>query len=659
MKNRLLVAVLVAVSASWSAFGRGVSPYLPLNLAPDIERKVERVLILAGKPVMRRPIAAAVVLDALPAACEIDVLLCEQVRQYLQLYQRDAGVTLLQVQGNATSGASERVIPDAHGRDAGSIWQVAGSAFYQPSDYLLLGVGGIAYQGRATPTGTVLSMGFDFAQLDVGFRDHWFSPMTDSSMLISTEAPTVPSITLSNYRPISFLGINYEVFLAELSNQNGIEYFNTVTSGRPRLAGLQVGIEPVTGYSLSLNRVMQYGGGARGGGTLSDLKSALITNQNKPDVVGVSQEFGNQVASITSSMIFPGKVPFVARVEYAGEDNAYGGKFRLGDTDLTLGIDFPKLADRYDLTYEVSEWQNAWYTHHIYPLGLTNYEHVLGHWFGDQRKFGDQKSGRSQSLLVGLQTDAGNYWRARYRTLAFSTSVGFEITPAIPYRHSQELDLQYSTFWRGHSVGAEISGGRDVFGGSYAGISASFDLARSNGGVRGASVSSANSESDTDIDVFADVGTNASRVHQILSFEGPNPWTSRRVDYHFAVGARRPVSAHSDLGTRLEFDGITGGSLISVRALDYRYRFSRNIAATGFFGVGRYQVGAPAFGYYLGTGLQWMNVLPSWDLGFDWRYHDKLTRNRVLPNDPPDTSGQRPRLSFDVDSYTVYLSRRF
>jgi hypothetical protein len=69
-----------------TVFGRGVSPYLPLNLDPEIERQVERVLILAGKPVMTRPIAAATVLEALPKACHIVAVLCSQVRRYLDRF---------------------------------------------------------------------------------------------------------------------------------------------------------------------------------------------------------------------------------------------------------------------------------------------------------------------------------------------------------------------------------------------------------------------------------------------------------------------------------------------------------------------------------------------------------------------------------------------
>src|SRR5688572_6658290 len=77
---------------------RGPSPYLPLNLSPRIERQIERVLILADKPVIRRPIAAATVLDALPKACEIDQPLCTAVRQYLRAYISPTAVTMLDLE---------------------------------------------------------------------------------------------------------------------------------------------------------------------------------------------------------------------------------------------------------------------------------------------------------------------------------------------------------------------------------------------------------------------------------------------------------------------------------------------------------------------------------------------------------------------------------
>src|ERR1700740_3546648 len=113
----------------------------------------------------------------------------------------------------------------------------------------------------------MLSLGFDWAQLDVGYRDHWWSPMTDSSMLISTEAPTMPSITLSNYRPLTRLGLQYELFVARMSPSNDIELTSgALTSGYPKFGGLHLSLEPVSGWALGAQRIIVWGRGAAGGG---------------------------------------------------------------------------------------------------------------------------------------------------------------------------------------------------------------------------------------------------------------------------------------------------------------------------------------------------------------------------------------------------------
>jgi hypothetical protein len=653
-KARLLEKLFATVSvlstmAPGCALARGPSPYLPLHLSPQIERQIERVLILADKPVIRRPIAAATVLDALPKACAVDTELCSSVRNYLRAYMQDRGVTLLETELAAMTGNSTRTIPNSHGEREDSNWQIAASAYYQPNDYVLLNIGGVAYDGRATPTGSMLSVGFDWAQLDVGFRDHWFSPLSDSSALISTQAPTMPSITLSNYEPISFLGINYELFLAELSKQDNIAYQDTTTSGHPRLSGLQIGMEPVSGYSVSLNRVLQYGGGARGYGGLSGLIDAFYKNSNRPDASGNS-EFGNQVASLTSSIIFPGAVPFAVRAEYAGEDNAYAGRYRLGATNLSLGIDFPRLWRDFDFSFETSEWQTAWYIHHIYPLGLTNHGHVIGHWFGDERRFGDAIPGSSQMLRFGWTRESGDYFQAIYRTLKY------EPFSTENYERMHEATLSYTRAWRGRTIDAEISAGQDVFGDDFARLALSIDFADRPAGRAGPIDIGRVPESSTE--VFVDIGATNIHALQILGVDIPNRWTPTETNFHGGIGARRRVSRHSDLGARLEFDNVNGYQLTSLRALDYRYRINRKLAAGAFFGAGRYDIGLPAYGYYWGIGLQLMDVLPKWDISLDARHHEKLGRDKMLPEDPPSTP-DRTRIFFDVDSTSLYISRRF
>src|SRR5436190_1921538 len=145
MIKRIGLGVMLLLAGSPGEAGaRGVTPYLPLNLDREIERQVERVLILADKPVMRRPIPAAVVLDALPKACEVDAALCERVRRFLANYMHVSGVAFASYEVAAASGSGDRtVMPNQHGAGADSHYRPAAAGYLQPRDYLLLGVGGL------------------------------------------------------------------------------------------------------------------------------------------------------------------------------------------------------------------------------------------------------------------------------------------------------------------------------------------------------------------------------------------------------------------------------------------------------------------------------------------------------------------------------------
>ena len=48
------------------------------------------------------------------------------------------------------------------------------------------------------------------------------------------------------------------------------------------------------------------------------------------------------------------------------------------DTRDSAGVHFPRIARRFDLTVELSEWQDGWYTNTVYGDGLANKGHVLG-----------------------------------------------------------------------------------------------------------------------------------------------------------------------------------------------------------------------------------------------------------------------------------------
>lgn len=467
----MLLRATILTLASLAAVGAragGVSPYLPLGQAPEMERLFERVLILSGKPIVTRPIDAATVYEELPAACEHDADLCAQVEYYLKGFMKELGIGHLAASLAASSGQTVP-LANRYGMRSDSAYEASGSLYWQPGPYLFVSLGFTAHEDEFVPSGSVISVGFDIAQLDIGWRGHWLSPMTDSAMLLGTQAPTMPSVTLSNYEPLTPLNIRYEVFYARMSESDDILFEGGVTRGKPRLAGLHVSIEPFPGWSLGVNRLMQYGGGERQQDSLGDLFNALFdpsANDNTGDV----GDFGNQAASITSSFVVQDPLPFAIYFEYAGEDTSTNNNLRLGNAALSAGIHFPVLVGgKLDLTIEASEWQNGWYVHHIYGDGLRNEDNVLGHWGGDWRVLGDGVGASSLMLRAGWTFDSGSSVEATYRTLAN------EDYTAPEYERGHSLDVRYSRrLGREFRVGGELNVGRDVFGENYSRLSAFF-----------------------------------------------------------------------------------------------------------------------------------------------------------------------------------------
>ncbi|MBV9343650.1 MAG: hypothetical protein JOZ03_01515 [Gammaproteobacteria bacterium] len=628
-----LVATLLLLSVPDAAAARGVSPYLPLSLEPEMEAKIERVLILAGKPVLRRPLAAATVLDALPRACAIDAALCEQVGRYLARYMHFSALTHASVEGASTHGGSDP-LPNRYGLSTRSAWEASLAGYVQPSDYLLVNIGGIAYDGRQNFTGSYLSAGFSKLQLDVGYKPHWFSPFTDSSMLLSTEAPTMPSVSLSNYEPLTRLNLTYEVFDARMSYSKNIVWTAApggLTQGRPYLGGLHLAIEPVSGWSFGVTRLVQFGGGARGGASLSTLLRALVNPSRYSNVnpnLSVDQKATNQEASFTTSLLFPGPLPFVVYAEYAGEDTSHGRNYLLGDTDLSWGIHLPHLPGHLDLTLEASEWQDNWYTHFIWLDGMTNDGLVISHWFGDQRVFRDGVGGRSAMAHLGWDAWFGGTLDVRYRALQN------QVYGAIPYHHYHEISVGYSRPWHGVVVGGEVDSGTDVFGQTFGRVAGFVRYDDPDAISAAASETAAAADEAQGPQWVLEAGASSLRTRVDLTELTPIVDRPRTTSPHFAVAARRAVSEHSDLAAKVELDRADAHTLLGVRLLDYRYRFDNPLAFTLSLGVARYDLATPAYGFYYSAGLQWRDLLPHLDLGIDARYYDNVARDRVLPGDP-------------------------
>lgn len=156
-------------------------------------------------------------------------------------------------------------------------------------------------------------------------------------------------------------------------------------------------------------------------------------------------------------------------------------------------------------------------------------------------------------------------------------------------------------------------------------------------------------------EVFVDFGVNSSRVEAHLSNQTISESSSSGL--HLGAGVRRALRAGS-IGARLELDDVDSDVLLAVRALDYRHHLSQRFALTGFLGAARLDLATPAFGYYLGGGVEIKNVFRSWDLGIDLRMGDKIARDSLLPTDPPVVGGQDDNF-YDLSGVSFYLRYRF
>lgn len=156
-------------------------------------------------------------------------------------------------------------------------------------------------------------------------------------------------------------------------------------------------------------------------------------------------------------------------------------------------------------------------------------------------------------------------------------------------------------------------------------------------------------------ELFVDVGVNSSEIRSIIA-NRIGKLTRSETGVHFGFGGRRSVGERSDMSFRVEVDSLGSDLLFAVRALDYRYHVSDRFAVSGFLGAARLDLATPAWGYYLGAGGTWKNVIEGWDLNLDLSLGDKVARDNLLPTDP---QGGMPDNFHDVYSLRLSMSYSF
>jgi hypothetical protein len=193
-----------------------------------------------------------------------------------------------------------------------------------------------------------------------------------------------------------------------------------------------------------------------------------------------------------------------------------------------------------------------------------------------------------------------------------------------------------------------------VFGEDFTRIAAFFRLDEM-GSTRDSELAGNDASYDKSAELFVEAGVAANHVR--IDLDATTPIIRTNTGAHLAVGARRAVSDRSDLGARVELDDVDSHTLLSVRAIDYRYRFENPLALSVFVGASRYDLATPALGFYYGLGVQWRNLFDGWDAGVDLRTANKVARDHLLPGDP--SSAVRPDSFYTVRSVSLAFTKRF
>lgn len=441
-----------------SSFAKGPSPYLPLQVDPLIELELNRLATLAKLPILTKPYHAATINRYLKKVVDSHPTLYKRISTYLKRYKKSAALTHASVKLNYTD-TKNISLPNQRGQMADAHYQAAFSGFWQANQYIIINGGGLYYEGGDyTRTNTFVSVGVDYFQVDIGYREHWLSPFQEGAVLLSTQAKPPLSITISNPTLITDYNIKYEMSIALLDEQDGIQFDTDKppVSGEPALLMMHLSAQPFDWWTIGFNRTLMFGGDENV--TLGDIWQGITDPVNSDNCGGngtslqdCSEELGNQQASITNRFDLNWfDMPLSLYYEYAGEDTNNYSNYKLANLANSFGVFFPYLNETMSLNMEFTTFQSAWYTHHIYGEGYSNDGIKMGHWWGSLKNSKDSVGGEAASIRFDWQNTSESQISLLYRTANFNYS------RIADYQQAHLFELNYTQVVKSGFLGLKL-----------------------------------------------------------------------------------------------------------------------------------------------------------------------------------------------------------
>ena len=438
--------------------------YLPIGTDSHLQLQIHRLFALTDGSPMRLPYAIKEIEQALDQIKKSKPALYQSINHQLDRYRGKQALSRLGITARL-SAKEDQLIGNQRGLSSGEYLQAEFEAIWRPNNAVLFqaGMDYRANSSRLVPFNSFMAVSRGIFQLDIGYREHWYSPFKFSSQLISSNVKLSPSISLSTIEPIEkWWQLKFDLFYTRLDQvKQGIRYLGEWHDGKPHLLGTHLSIEPMDGWKLGFNRMLQFGGGPRKV-SFGDILKAFIdpaTNDNSYTPEQRKTEFGDQMASITSSYRFSSRVPVEVYAELAGEDTQGGNNFSLGNQATSFGIYTPNISHNIDLRYEYNRFKTLWYTNHMYAYGNSNDGRVIGHYAGDQRKFGHGVPAEIHKVSIDLYAAMATSWGL--------SAASINNKDKALYRKGYELELDGRHYWRHNRVESKLTYGKSVFAKNY------------------------------------------------------------------------------------------------------------------------------------------------------------------------------------------------
>lgn len=449
--------------------------YLPIGVDPRLERQVDKMFALTTSAPLTKPYRIKQIVVSLERIRASHPLLYRAIRAGVEPYLGDAQLVRAGIR-LTVDGDHPSTLSNQRGLSSSEWAEVSADGVWRPSE-TLLAQAGISYRAEAGTLvnyNTFVSAGLGRLQLDVGYKEYWWSPFDHSAMLISSHARPSPSVSLSFSEPLeNYWNANFEVFYSRLYEvKEGIRWQGGFYDGRPNLVGTHFSVKPFQGLQLGFNRILQLGGGPRNL-SFGDFLKAFVDPVSADNLATPDREAGDQLGSITGQfdMFLRGK-PIEFYFEHAGEDTVNNSNYKFGNQANSVGFFFPELTQTLALRYEWNRWKTGWYLNSMYKLGNTNYGNVVGHFAGDQRVFGEGVPSQVHTVSVDYFGSQGNFWQLKLGMIDNDSDINGEPT-SVEYEAGYSVELFNARNWRSYRLETQFSLGKSVFDQSYQHLSVS------------------------------------------------------------------------------------------------------------------------------------------------------------------------------------------